>query len=458
MELQGLKVSVSKDGKRSATQSGKLLIEGNRLLLKKLIRKKELFDLQAVQALEHKGRKLVVRLPLNFFVIDFKKPAKEALAYKEAFSRLVGVPLPAPVKSFEFTKTHLVAVLLFGVISLIVAVVHDGPRRSSGSKPKQSASSPANPAQKQPTEATKPGPAVPNSKTLVQEPAVPPVPQPSYEVVGEEVFDAPSKTQVELKVVVAGEIAKEGVSALLAKLYSETMSRTGFKHHLRPTSAYIYAYTDKEAAESGPEWIGMLSKCHSCDSPNTVLADHRFEHLGAAPQERFGLSEEKRKEVYRKSVLVEDRAGAEARARHPVDPTQAMVPGDRFTLTKRTPLVPRLDVGPMVGMRELIQLEPGTSIRVKELKKEGSFTKYYRVEARPKRGRKVTGWIDLTALMWQSPVDGKAQMEKQAELMNKLQERYDRELAEEYGLTRDHLTQIAVEAWEKGWPMPEAEE
>ena len=139
-----------------------------------------------------------------------------------------------------------------------------------------------------------------------------------YIILDEDVYDAPIKTQVTLSVLVSGEISEAGLKTLLNQLYSSTKARKGFKYHDSPTSIYIYAYTSKERAESGmAQWIAMLQKAQAETKPTININERQLAQLGAEPEERFGLSEEKRKEIWKELILIEDRAMKEAEKRYP---------------------------------------------------------------------------------------------------------------------------------------------
>jgi len=139
-----------------------------------------------------------------------------------------------------------------------------------------------------------------------------------YTILNEDVYDAAIKTQVTLSVLVSGEISEAGLKDLLNQLYSSTKARKGFKYHDSPTSIYIYAYTSKERAETGmAQWIAMLQKAHAETKPTININERQLGQLGAEPEERFGLSEEKRNEIWKELILIEDRAMKEAEKRYP---------------------------------------------------------------------------------------------------------------------------------------------
>jgi len=139
-----------------------------------------------------------------------------------------------------------------------------------------------------------------------------------YTILNEDVYDAPIKTQVELNILLSGEISETGLKTLLNQLYSSTKARKDFKYHDCPTNIYIYAFTSKERAESGMgQWIAMLQKSPGDAKATISINERQIAQLGSKPEERFGLSEEERKEIWKELVLVEDRAMEEALEEYP---------------------------------------------------------------------------------------------------------------------------------------------
>jgi len=139
-----------------------------------------------------------------------------------------------------------------------------------------------------------------------------------YTILNEDVYDAPIKTQVELNILVSGEISETGLKTLLNQLYSSTKARKGFKYHDSPTNIYIYAFTSKERAESGMgQWIAMLQKSPGDAKATISINERQITQLGAKPEERFGLSEEERKQIWKEFVSAEDRATEEALEEYP---------------------------------------------------------------------------------------------------------------------------------------------
>jgi len=279
---------------------------------------------------------------------------------------------------------------------------------------------------------------------------------PNYSVLNENVYDIPLKTQVELNILVSGEISETGLRALLNQLYSSTKARKGFKYHDSPTNIYIYAFTSKERYESGMgQWIAMLQKSYGDVSSKISVNERQIAQLGAEPEEKFGLSETTRRQIWSEIVKAEDRATKEAEERYPLDPTQSLRVGQLFELSKETPLMPELEpTDPMAALQRMRRLPPRTTIKVLKVSTK-DFKPWYFVAARsPSRSSLGTGWINSTALKWQAQVDPKQQLEKQGELENRLIDKYENELAKKYGLTLEQLKEIALESVTKDWPFP----
>lgn len=143
---------------------------------------------------------------------------------------------------------------------------------------------------------------------------------PSYGILNEDIYDAPIKTQVTLSILVSGKISEEGLKVLLGKLYSSIKARKGFKYHKHPTNIYIYAYTSKERFQSEMGlWIAMLDKSYDDAEPNIRVKRTQLDQLGKEPEQKFGLSEAKRKKIYWELDEAGWRAEREGQKKYPSD-------------------------------------------------------------------------------------------------------------------------------------------
>jgi len=155
---------------------------------------------------------------------------------------------------------------------------------------------------------------------------------PDYELLEEKIDEMPVKTQIAQFYLVTGNINTESLMALLGNLYYKTIKRTGFKYHDNPNAIYIYAYLDKEHyAGSLGGWVAMLSQNVSENSPTINFDDNQLSQIGKVPEEKFGLSEDKRKEIWQAIVQSENRARVESEKQYPLpDPTQASYTQEKF--------------------------------------------------------------------------------------------------------------------------------
>ena len=141
-----------------------------------------------------------------------------------------------------------------------------------------------------------------------------------YSIHNEEVYDAPIKTEVSIDVLIEDvNINEEGIKTLLNYLYKTTKERSGFKHNEHPNSIYIYAFTTKEKAASGMgQWIGMISKSASDKNPKINFSEIQLNSLSVNIENRWGLSQDKREELWKEIVNAEDKAYKEADKKYPL--------------------------------------------------------------------------------------------------------------------------------------------
>lgn len=142
----------------------------------------------------------------------------------------------------------------------------------------------------------------------------------NYTILKEELYDAPVKTQVVLKILISDTAITEGkIRKLLTSLYDKTIKKTGFKYHSNPTNIFIYTYTSKEKSESGGLWIGMISKSYYDTQPKIDISDTQLNSLTLKLVKKFGVSESARIEIWSKSIKNEDRADKEANIIYPLN-------------------------------------------------------------------------------------------------------------------------------------------
>ena len=140
----------------------------------------------------------------------------------------------------------------------------------------------------------------------------------SFIVVKDEVDDLPLKANVSQEIVVTGVPSRKSLKAELLKRYREVRTRKGFKYYDSPTSIYLYIYGTKEQALAGQGlWVAMLLWRVQDGKPEVSFDNDRLAELSTSSKNRFGISEAKRKQVFRELAGAEDRAMVEAMAQVP---------------------------------------------------------------------------------------------------------------------------------------------
>ena len=283
---------------------------------------------------------------------------------------------------------------------------------------------------------------------------------PQYTVLDERIDDARLLyAKVTLSVLVSGDITADGLKALLNELYSSIKARKGFKYHDSPTTIFIYAYT-KEYADSYPmgQWIAMLIKTDEDESkkPEISINDSQIAQLGAIPVEKFGLSEEKRKEIYQETWKAEDRARIDAQKKYPEPYYKHLQAGETYQLPKGAPLMPEMEpIDPFGAIARTKTIQPGENIEIFEAKLDKHRSVWYFVKATDAYGREIGwGYVNSLALASQFEEEAKERMQKNAEFQERLMEKYKAELAQKYNLTEDQLYQIEIEGMVKDWLLP----
>jgi hypothetical protein len=86
---------------------------------------------------------------------------------------------------------------------------------------------------------------------------------PAHEVVENEKYDVPAKSQISRKLVLKDSITRENVQKLLDKDF-EWSAGMSMKHHDKPTHIFIYVYAPG-ADWKGADWLGMVSRVDGKD-------------------------------------------------------------------------------------------------------------------------------------------------------------------------------------------------
>ena len=197
---------------------------------------------------------------------------------------------------------------------------------------------------------------------------------PGFKLVDAKVHDVPIETQVTLGLAASSkDITKDELEAVLKNLYTKVSKMKGFKYRKYPNAVYIYIYrSTDEVGYANP--LAKLKKSAVDKHPSIIINERQLAFLKEPPKEKFGLSEAKRREIYKEMIRNEDSAQAEADAKFPLDG----LTGSKF----------------------------------------------------------------------------KNEADKNVELFQKLNAKYQRQLAQKYGLSTKQLMEIGVEGITKEWPMP----
>ena len=141
----------------------------------------------------------------------------------------------------------------------------------------------------------------------------------TYTVVEENIYDKPIKTQIEQHIVVSGVPTRAQLEAEILERYRAAAARRGFLYYNPATNIYIYVYGTEQQARAGEGlWIGMIAKGFSDkEEPQVRISENRLAALSLAPEERFGLSEQRRRQIFREIVAAGDRATLDAMAQIP---------------------------------------------------------------------------------------------------------------------------------------------
>ncbi len=95
-----------------------------------------------------------------------------------------------------------------------------------------------------------------------------PVPSFTYEIVSEDIYDAPVKTQVTQNIELVGEISRGEMEGLLNTLFQNVSASTGYEYRDHPDAIYIFVYSPGAREEN---WIAKLMKHAASSTPLTTI-------------------------------------------------------------------------------------------------------------------------------------------------------------------------------------------
>jgi len=115
------------------------------------------------------------------------------------------------------------------------------------------------------------------------------------------------------------EINKEDIEIFLKEKLKVLDSRRGFKHFKNASHVLIWLYpTRNHAKEKGVKWIGMIDKMGEDAKVNLLFDDKRHNYFITPTTEViYGIEEEKRQEIFRAIIFIEDKALKDAKTKFP---------------------------------------------------------------------------------------------------------------------------------------------
>ena len=137
-------------------------------------------------------------------------------------------------------------------------------------------------------------------------------------------YDSWIKTQLTTDALVSGELTDAGLRDALDTLFKRAQATRGWRYHSgRVTHVYICLYTSEAHYNSKlslPPWIAMLQKLQVGDhfEKSVTIRDGMLAQIGKPQEVKFGLTGEKRGEIYRLLCVADDRSDAKAQQDYPV--------------------------------------------------------------------------------------------------------------------------------------------
>ena len=130
----------------------------------------------------------------------------------------------------------------------------------------------------------------------------------TYTVVDEVLSDNPGRTLIKKYIVVSGIPTEAELEFKLNNVYQAILADAKDGRYYRRPEVFIGIYGTKDAAQAGNLWIGVLDTSPFDYTPVVSISESRLAALSQAPEERFGFSEQRRKELFHALTSAEDRA------------------------------------------------------------------------------------------------------------------------------------------------------
>ena len=114
-------------------------------------------------------------------------------------------------------------------------------------------------------------------------------------------------------------INKEDIEIFLKEKLKLLDSRKGFNHFKNASHVIIWLYPKRyNAEEKGATWIGMIEKTGEDSKENLLFDEKRYKHFINPTSEVInGIKEEKRQEIFRAIIFIEDKSLKDAKSKFP---------------------------------------------------------------------------------------------------------------------------------------------
>ncbi|MCB9855384.1 MAG: hypothetical protein H6818_06810 [Phycisphaerales bacterium] len=199
-------------------------------------------------------------------------------------------------------------VIIGGVCTAIFVTADPAPERQP--QPSVAYTAPERP------QASPSGPGRPGASASPEKrPAAEPEPLVAHTVEDEKVDDTSGVYKVTMQVSMAAKPTERQLRAVLMHLFRQARNRGRGMAFDRPNAVYIFAYAKpRYHAGSGPSFVArlMFNENNGDKKPEIDIVEDLLATMFEPDEDRFGLSEEQRKEVYYKLVEAEDRADKKA--------------------------------------------------------------------------------------------------------------------------------------------------
>jgi hypothetical protein len=127
---------------------------------------------------------------------------------------------------------------------------------------------------------------------------------PSFVILNERASESPGQTLLQAEILLQGQLSEEAVRDALEAAGDELKGRTGFRWHTHPTALSVRAFASSDHQLAGL-WVGLLSE--SSIGRQVQIDQRQINAETASPEDRHGLSEDQRRQVYQQIVRIEDR-------------------------------------------------------------------------------------------------------------------------------------------------------